>query len=397
MRSRSVASLVLVALIAGAIAAHADSGRAPRPTGATSPAAALPAAPAAAPVARRSAVLAVPRFVPFAADCAAPVPLDRRGRPLPQKPATAAPPSKALLDAFAILRRERRPEDALSPEVLEALRVRGLSPVSLDSARLLRSTPSGGRAWVVPVPNVVAGLGFACEPKGKTGPREGLAVVAVGDAASGGGGALDDLVRGRSPVTVAPCAGADHSMLSISGIVPNGVASAFLTAPDGTAVRADVKDNGYEFLLPSPRAYEERYVVWTGGDGTPHVQPVVTFGRWNVKSCEGPAKLARSLARVSPDGFAACTTPPVPTPGAPPVAARPLPRALGRPPLTSKFLYVARCWEAGRFAPGLAVPGRAVPVPPAVVVPGDSAPAPLVVPGRPVPPRAVPARPRKPR
>jgi hypothetical protein len=64
-------------------------------------------------------------------------------------------------------------------------------------------------------------------------------------------------------VTVAPCAGADHSMLSISGIVPNGVASAFLTAPDGTAVRADVKDNGYEFLLPSPRPYEERYVVWT--------------------------------------------------------------------------------------------------------------------------------------
>ena len=31
MRFRSVASLVLVALIAGAIAAHADSGSAPRP------------------------------------------------------------------------------------------------------------------------------------------------------------------------------------------------------------------------------------------------------------------------------------------------------------------------------------------------------------------------------
>ena len=42
-------------------------------------------------------------------------------------------------------------------------------------------------------------------------------------------------------------------------------------------MRADVKDNGYEFLLPNQRSYEQRYVVWTGGDGTPHVQPIVTF------------------------------------------------------------------------------------------------------------------------
>ena len=230
----------------------------------------------------------------------------RRRRPRP-KAATAAPPTQALLDAFAILRRPRTDQDALSPEALEALRVRGLSPVSPDSARLLRSTPSGGRAWVVPVPDVTARLG-ALDPW-QVAPREGVAVVATGDAASGGGGALRDLVRGRSPVTVAPCAGADHSMLSISGIVPNGVPAAFLTAPDGTAVRADVKDNGYEFLLPNQRSYEQRYVVWTGGDGTPHVQPIVTFAAVRASACKSSAKLTQSVPRVSPDGLAPCGRP----------------------------------------------------------------------------------------
>jgi hypothetical protein len=209
---RSVASLVLVALIAGAIAAQADSGPAPR--------------------ARRTPVRVIaPPAHPLAAAgalgyrCAAPAPINPK-RPLPTpaqpKPSTA-PPSQALLDAFAILRRPRTDQDALSPEAAEALKARGLSPVSPDSARLLRSTPSGGKAWVVPVPDVVGRYGLLCAPGSKPRPREGLAVVATGDAASGGGGALDDLVRGRAPVTVAPCAGADHSMLSISGIVPNGV------------------------------------------------------------------------------------------------------------------------------------------------------------------------------
>ena len=216
------------------------------------------------------------------------------------KAATAAPPSQQLLDAFAILRRPRTDQDALSPEALEALRVRGLSPVSLDSSRLLRSTPSGGKAWVVPVPNVVGRLGAFCGPVGKSAAREGVVVVAVGDAASGGGGALDDLVRGRAPVTLAPCAGADHSMLSISGMVPDGVPAVFLTAPDGTAVRADVKDNGYEFLLPNQRSYEQRYVVWTGGDGTPHVQPIVTFAAVRASACKSSAKLTQSVrARVA--------------------------------------------------------------------------------------------------
>jgi hypothetical protein len=40
-------------------------------------------------------------------------------------------------------------------------------------------------------------------------------------------------------------------------------------------VRADVRDNGYAFVVARPRRPEQRYVVWTGGDGTPHVQPVV--------------------------------------------------------------------------------------------------------------------------
>jgi hypothetical protein len=389
MRPRSVASLVLVALIAGAIAAHADSSGSP-------PRVRTPARVVAAPAPARPFVAGTPLTIA----CAAPVPVapGRRPSQTPQAPqapkTTTAPPSQQLLDAFAILRRPRTDQDALSPEALEALRVRGLSPVSLDSSRLLRSTAAGGKAWVVPVPNVVGHLGVACEPVGKSGPREGLVVVAVGDAASGGGGALDDLVRGRAPVAVAPCAGADHSMLSISGIVPNGVPAVFLTAPDGTAVRADVKDNGYEFLLPNQRPYEQRYVVWTGGDGTPHVQPIVTFAAMPARACRSSARLAQTVARVSPDGFPPC--------GAPLLIANkfvlPVPRRASRAlrlrRQVAAISYVARCTGLAPFAPGgVAAPGRPGPAPPVAVLPARPAPAPSAVPARPVAPSAVPAPP----
>ena len=387
MRFRSVASLVLVALIAGAIAAHADSGSTP-------PRVRTPVRVVAAPTASRP-------FVgpgPLAIACAAPVPVTPGAKtqtPQRQTPkaATAAPPSQQLLDAFAILRRPRSDQDALSPEALEALRVRGLSPVSLDSSRLLRSTPAGGRAWVVPVPNVVGRLGAFCGPVGKSASREGVVVVAVGDAASGGGGALDDLVRGRAPVTLAPCAGADHSMLSISGMVPNGVPAVFLTAPDGTAVRADVKDNGYEFLLPNQRSYQQRYVVWTGGDGTPHVQPIVTFAAVRASACKSSAKLTQSVPRVSPDGLSPC--------GAGPIADKfPVPasrrgsRALRLRREVDAVVYVTRCTGLGPFAPSMVVAGRPGPVPPVAVLPARPVPAPPVAvqPARPTPAPATPPK-----
>ena len=384
MRVRSVASLVLVALIAGAIAAHADSSASPRR-------ARTPVRVVAAPAPARPFVARAPLSI----TCAAPVPVapGRRPSPRPQPPKapTAAPPSQQLLDAFAILRRPRTDQDALSPEALEALRVRGLSPVSLDSSRLLRSTATGGKAWVVPVPNVVGRLGVACEPVGKSGPREGLVVVAVGDAASGGGGALDDLVRGRAPVAVAPCAGADHAMLSISGIVPNGVPAVFLTAPDGTAVRADVKDNGYEFLLPNQRPYEQRYVVWTGGDGTPHVQPIVTFAAVPARACKSSAKLAQTVARVSPDGFPPCEAPPIVDKFAVPVPRR-ASRQLRLRRQVAAMLVFTRCTALTPFAPGGVVAlGRPGPPPPAAAVPARPAPAPSAVPARPVPAPATPA------
>jgi hypothetical protein len=383
MRFRPVASLVLVALIAGAIAAHADSGSAPA-RGRT------PRGVVAAPAPSGPFVGVAPVVV----GCAAPVPLDpRRKTPQPPKPATAAPPSQQLLDAFAILRRARNDEDALSPEALEALRVRGLSPVSLDSSRLLRSTPSGGKAWVVPVPDVVSRLGVFCAPTGRSGAREGLVVVAVGDAASGGGGALDDLVRGRSPVTVAPCGGADHSMLSISGIVPNGVPAVFLTAPDGTAVRADVKDNGYEFLLPTQRAYEQRYVVWTGGDGTPHVQPIVTFTAIPASACKATTRLLQSFARVSPDGLVPCGAPVIVNKTAAPLLRRES-RALRRRRQVAAMLYITRCTGAGPVAPGV-LGGRRLPVPPVAVLPARPVAPPSAVPAQPRPAPATPARPRK--
>jgi hypothetical protein len=308
------------------------------------------------------------------------------------KPLTA-PPSQALLDAFAILRRPRTDQDALSPEAAQALKARGLSPVSPDSARLLRSTPSDGKAWVVPVPDVAGRFALLCAPGGKTGSREGLVVVATGDAASGGGGALDDLVRGRAPVTVAPCAGADHSMLSISGIVPNGVGAAFLTAPDGTAVRADVKDNGYEFLLPNPKAFEQRYVVWTGGDGTPHVQPVVTFDVTRASACAATAKLTRAMPRVSPDGLFGCAAPPVMKPKFVAPARRPS-RAQRRRE-AARMLYVLRCVPGRPFAPGVVAGGRPAPAPPVAVLPARPVVPPTAVPVQPLPAPATPAPPRK--
>ncbi|HMI71840.1 MAG TPA: hypothetical protein VK510_17725 [Solirubrobacteraceae bacterium] len=328
---RRLAPLVLVAFAAGAIAAHADNAPKPRVPRATVAVSSPPAEP-------------VPVVSKVVAAC----------RPVKKAPTAApTPPSQALLDAFAILRRERRPEDALPPEALKALQQRNLAPVSPDSARLLRTAPGGGQAWVVPVPDVTrSAFPFACAPKGKPAPREGLAVVAVKHAAAGGGGALADLVRGRAPVSVDSCAGANGDMLGVSGIVPNGVAAVFLTAPDGTAIRADVKDNGYEFLIPRPRTAAQRYVVWTGGDGTPHVQPVLAFGVVRGAVCKQLA--ARDLPpQVTPGfGFGSCAV-------AAPVEL-PLPRPVvpkgGRViPVPTRML-----WGACSAAPALVVPSGTV-------------------------------------
>jgi hypothetical protein len=331
---RRLAPLVLVAFAAGAIAAHADN--APK---------------------RRAAVRTLVEPARVAPAVFAKFPACRLVRKQP--PAATTPPSQALLNAFAILRRERRPEDALPAEALKALQQHRLAPVSPDSARLLRSGPGAGRAWIVPVPDVTAGFPFGCAPDGKA--REGVAVVALGGAAPGGGGALDDLVRGRAPVSVDPCAGDSHDMLRVSGIVPDGVAAAFLTAPDGTAVRADVKDNGYEFLLPQPRTVAQRYVVWTGGDGTPHVQPILTFRALPAAACRRVA--ARDFPRVTPaGGFGSCVLSapqaPLPVPAAPPPAKR-----HGRViPLPARVLWTA----CAAPVPALPVPSvgpRPLPVP----------------------------------
>lgn len=325
LRPRSVLVLAATAAAVGVAAARAE--------GATSPAPA-PAAP--------RPTLTVPSRVPLAVGVACPV---RRAPSTGSKvTAPGQPPSQALLDAFGVLRRARTADDELPAEALAALRARGLEPVDSQSARLLRSTPSGGRAWVVPVPDVSrATLGFGCAaplvlrpapapsrrptspstraapapvprvaPRARrlppvpvlpTKPQEGVAVVATGDAAAGGGGSLADLLRGRAPVTVDPCGGPQRSMLGVSGIVPDGVTVVFLTARDGTAVRSDVVDNAYSFLVPRTRNTSGRYVVWSSNDGTPHVQPLPFVGGPVRGAC--PAAITR-LARVTPDSFAGC-------------------------------------------------------------------------------------------
>jgi hypothetical protein len=295
-----------------------------------------------------------------------------------RRPTGGAPPSTELLDTFAILRRDRTAGDELPPAALKALRLRGLEPVAPQAVRLLRSS-GDARAWVVPVPDVDRALPFACV-RGASKPREGLAVVAVGGAPAGGGGALRELVRGIAPVATDPCAGPARDMLGVSGIVPDGVPAVFLTAPDGTAVRADVQDNGFSFVLRRTRRPEPRYVVWTGGDGTPHVQPVPLFAGFPGVLCK--RSRTTSLPEVTPSGPRSCgpvalATPVpvrrkgrtwlVPRPPRPPVVI--VPRARGRrmptpaPPVAPPVFVPGPCSTAQMLGAPPFVPPRAAPVP----------------------------------
>jgi hypothetical protein len=274
----------VLAVVAGAAGAQAASGGPPTAAPGMSPVVAVPVAAAANARARiraRLRIAAIPAAAgplvlsaPTAGALPQPLPMCRPGRRSAAKPASA---SEALKSAFGILRSEPDADDALPARVLEALKERGLAPVDPRSARLLRADRRA-RAWVVPVPDVGAASSYACPPgysrAALPAPREGLAVVAVNGAPAGGGGSLRDLRRGLAPATVDPCAGAGRKMLGVSGIVPDGVDAVFATAADGTATRADVHDNGYSFVLALPRRPDSRYLVWTGADGTPHVQPL---------------------------------------------------------------------------------------------------------------------------
>jgi hypothetical protein len=159
-------------------------------------------------------------------------------------------------------------------------------------------------------------------------------------------------------------------MLSVSGTVPDGVAAVFLTAPDGTAVRANVKDNGYEFVVAHPRTPQQRYVVWTGGDGTPHVQPIVASATPRARLCAQISKIATLQPRVSPGpGVGVCGPVPVlavpVTPKVAPAIRRVRPKAppaLRRVPRAAPApvpIYAAGC-VARPFvlAPPVAVPKR---------------------------------------
>jgi hypothetical protein len=339
--------------------------------------------------------------------------------PADDKLPAAAPVPQNLLDAFGVLRRERAEADALPASALKALRQRGLEPFDPAAARLLRQTDDGGRAWVVPVRDVSESVGLIFQMRcvartlsrqrqaliqrmrerrrqrarharpavparpsappataptpatplpapgpapndtNKPAPHPGLAVVALDGAPGGAGGRLEDLVRGREPVAIDPCGGPNHDMLSVSGIVPDGVGAAFLTSPDGTAVRADVKNNAYAFVVPRTERAEERYVVWTGGDGTPHVQPLGAPVFHPRARC--PAAAAHQPPTVSPDGSGLCgrfyRSPAIVVPAPAPAPSAPGRRApLESPP---SLLYRAPCALAAPLA-------RATPVPPSV-------------------------------
>jgi hypothetical protein len=379
---RHVGALAVLALGGGAAIAQAAGGSGAASRSSTEAGfAAAPLPPSAQPVGAASPAVAFAARPPI-------------GPCVPRRPpAGGSPPSQALLDAFAILRRERTAADELPAAALKALRLRGLEPVAPDAARLLRSA-GDVRAWVVPVPDVDRADALACLRGGARKPREGVAVVALGGAPAGGGGALRDLVRGIAQAATDPCAGPSHDMLGVSGIVPDGVPAVFLTAPDGSAVRADVHDNGFSFVVPQARRPEPRYVVWTGSDGTPHVQPVSVFAGLPQMLCRRVA----TVPQVTPTGAADCAPLAllasrsgkgrgrvflVPRPARPPVVVLPLKR--GR-----------------RIPPPAAIPG-----PPPVFLPqpcvvGGGPPflgAPLAVPprARPAPARPAPLPPNRPR
>jgi hypothetical protein len=295
-RLAPIAALALAGVAVAGVARAAGGGSAqPRlaqvaqsPAAPAAPAAAQAQAPAPVPSAAaralraRARAVAAPLLLAPGPIVPAAMPL-MRCRPGPQARTTPkAPPSDALKNAFGILRRERNDDDALPAKALAALKARGLEPVDSQAARLLRADRDA-RAWAVPVPDVNAASPFRCvRGAGAGAVREGLAVVALNGAPGGGGGALRDLQRGIAPATVDLCAGTERNMLGVSGIVPDGVEAVFVTAADGSATRADVRDNGYAFVLPRPRRPQQRYLVWTGSDGTPHVQPldmVVVGGR----------------------------------------------------------------------------------------------------------------------
>lgn len=266
----------------------------------------------------------------------------RFARPVSATAPKAQPVPADLLHAFGILRRAATADDALPREALSALREHGLEPFDPAAARLIRTTPDGGRAWVVPTRDVpelptcsiatpLAPPAVVYDPKapvpmaplparpapprrGTTAPRyaphPGLALVALGGAPVGAGGRYEDLIRGREDVALDPCGGPSHDMLSVSGLVPDGVPAAFLTSPDGTAIRADVKDNAYTFVVPRSKRAETRYVVWTGGDGTPHVQPLTPLLYPSASSCSRIHPRTAKIPAVSPSA----TTPILPAP-----------------------------------------------------------------------------------
>ena len=434
--ARRLTGFGVLALVAGAAGAQAAGGGSSSPEPEAPRAMSAAVAPASAPVSVPPAAARWPfRNV---------VPMGCRA---PGKMPAGAPPSAALKEAFGILRRERTDDDALPPRLLKALERRGLEVVDPDATRLLRADRRA-RAWVVPVPDVTATPTVVCrggaarraararaQARARHGgattvkPREGLAVVSVEGAPSGGGGALRDLQRGLAPPSVDPCAGAQRDMVGVSGIVPDGVEAVFVTSADGSATRADVRDNGYSFVLPRPRRPESRYLVWTGADGTPHVQPLPALEMFlHVGPCR--ADVMATAPRVTPDPWsAACgpvtssimlanrlprrATPALPgrTPRLRPgggvvIPARPLPAPMplglcapldvalmAAPPVLRAPRPVPPRFRGGAPAPSAAPAPRApraVPAPSAATVP--RAPRPAPVPTTPAAPKPAPPR-----
>lgn len=198
-------------------------------------------------------------------------------------------PSAALVAALPVLRRAHTPSDVLPRNSLPLTTLDSLgSGIELNSSQLVRSSPYGGRAWIVPVqhfkPPVARDL--AClkrqiamqqqfvreNPRSPSpfpvlsydrareradkrylaahpGPGQpGVIVFTTFNVVQGADAGLGSILAGKA-FTTGECAGPGHNLLTVSGLAPAGTASIELRSPDGATLTQPVGNGAYSFVF----------------------------------------------------------------------------------------------------------------------------------------------------
>lgn len=179
-------------------------------------------------------------------------------------PSTASPPS-ALLTELEVLRRARKPADALPTRFYSAL-ASGVNPASI---RLADTSAADGRYYLVPADNIDPDSRSSCAPSGDGRPEAGVCLVVRG----GGGGSAcataDEVRAGNSLIRGDRVPGTRPGTVFVSGIVPDGVRQVVLEYPAGAPVRrVDVNVEGNVFAASfNGSAALEPKVIWRTASG----------------------------------------------------------------------------------------------------------------------------------